>query len=171
MNRGFTYIELIIIITVAAVVLTPILASFVETNRSAADGYKTQLALFLAQDLMEEIRTRKFDEDTPAGGGVVAPGSNNIGLEAGENAAGPRNAYDDVDDYHGYTEGTLKDMNGVTLAEATGYTRTVTVEYVDAATPDTVSVTPPTDYKRVTVLISWQAGTRDVRLRMVVANF
>jgi hypothetical protein len=65
-------------------------------------------ATFYAQELMEEIKSKRFDENNDS------PWSSTLGIE-GETYPN----YDDVDDFNGYSDNP-----------ATGYTRSVTVNYV-----------------------------------------
>ena len=85
------------------------------------DGRQT-LAVALAQEMMEEILSKPFDD--PQGASTPGP-------ETGETT---RDKFDNIDDYHGYTEtpGNIADANGtvITGAAAAGLSRYVTAQYV-----------------------------------------
>ena len=88
-------------------------------------------AYLLAEDLMSEIEQMPCDD--PEGG-------TGIGTDSGETAS-DRSTFDDVDDFHGWSQTPPKNRNGTTMTGTTGWTRTVTVEYVDTANPGTSTLT------------------------------
>ena len=103
-------------------------------------------AALYAQGLMEEIRTKKYDE-------LAGTYSSTLGPESGETYPA---GYDDVDDYNGYSD-----------IPAGGFTRTVTVGYVylngtawtDCGAQTCVAATTCTTcsqccYKKITVTVS-----------------
>jgi hypothetical protein len=121
----------------------------------------------LAQDLMEEIMPKLFDEnpsnpDSPAG----------LGPETGETRPGtpPNGNYDDVDDFRNYTESPPKEVDGTNMTEYTGFTRTVAVDYVQEANFDAVS-TSITRFKRIRVTVTWESGSQSVELEGIKGNY
>jgi|Deesub1362B_J571_1020462.scaffolds.fasta_scaffold00155_28 hypothetical protein len=99
-------------------------------------------AAFLGQDLLEEMLSRAWDES-----GYSDP----LGPEAGEARTacgqGP-GSFDDLDDYHGYSETCTWD--------GASFTRQVQVCYTDASAPDECLASGTTDYKKITVRLSSQ---------------
>ena len=90
----------------------------------------------LAQDLMDEILGKNFDEDMSAG----EPTSPSLlGRDSGEDTSN-RTTWDDVDDYlYLSTENSPpKNVQGTATAYA-GFTRGASVWYVDADNPDSES--------------------------------
>jgi MSHA pilin protein MshD len=172
--QGFSLLETVIFIIVVGIALSGLVTLFVQNTRSSADPLIRERALEVAHAYMDEIIGKGFDENTPLGGGCVESGSNSCTnycaaysdalcvqskcrLQAAGSCVprdslggiateeGSRNAYDDVDDYHGINEAPT----GVAGA-ATGYAG-FTVQ---------VSVTQPA--------ASWQGiDVRDLRLIQV----
>ncbi len=112
-QRGISLIELVIFIVIVSVALTAIILVYINTTRYSADPMLRIRSVELAQSTLEEILLKKYDENTPAGGGCVRfPAGNSrcpagkpdasaqtaasFGSEAGETRA----TYNDVDDYH-----------------------------------------------------------------------
>ncbi|MEN8256682.1 MAG: prepilin-type N-terminal cleavage/methylation domain-containing protein [Thermodesulfobacteriota bacterium] len=153
---GFTLIELIltiIIMAFAAIIITPYLTSVSHHP----DPVIREKAIALAQAMMDEILSRRWDENTAIGGGplinsetlagtrgtvaatptATAPGG--LGTDGGENlTADDRSGWDDVDDYNGSGEPSgvnFFDQTGNILPGSwTGFQRTVTVNYIISST-------------------------------------
>lgn len=116
-------------------------------------------ALSLAQSVIDEAKTKSFDEATVAGV-IASPPSlcppAYLGPESSEILAGPDTAvagvylsqsrFNDIDDYHGY-------VRLVNTARADGYTVTGTVEYANPLWPDSGSAVA-TFCKKMTVTIT-----------------
>lgn len=162
-RSGFTLVEIILVVVVAAIAFPPLMMVFTETVRRRADANLMGTASRLAEDLMEEIRTRKWDETSPDGGGRTSSPSAVLGAEAGE----ARASYDDVDDFAAITnQSPPRDAVNTVMDGLSGYTRSVAVEYVDDAL---ASAAGPTDHKKITVTVSCAAG--GVELVTVVSNY
>ncbi|MEA3241518.1 MAG: hypothetical protein U9P37_08120 [Pseudomonadota bacterium] len=102
-GRGFTLIETIIFILVLSIGAAGIMTLYQNVLSRGADPLLRHKGLVLAQDLMDEILSKRWDEHTPNGGGCLdscdMEGSDgkdhrNNDSECGDN--GVR-----VDDYHG----------------------------------------------------------------------
>jgi prepilin-type N-terminal cleavage/methylation domain-containing protein len=133
-DRGLTLIE-----TIAAIVVAAIGASgFVSLYLSATDGHSRvetrTVGCFLAQGLMDEVRSKRFDENH------VAPFSVNLGTDMSENG-GDKTTFDDVDDFGGWSE---------TPSGFEAYVLSVSVEYVRERNLDQGS-SSPTRFKRIVV--------------------
>ena len=131
-RRGFTLVETIIFILVLSVGAAGIMTLYQNVLSHGADPLLRHKGLVLAQDLMDEILSKRWDEHTPNGGGCLdscaggikdsrndTGGSGNsvdcdpscgddnastIGLDAGESATTARQSWNDVDDYDGLVE-------------------------------------------------------------------
>lgn len=145
-QRGFTIIEMIIVIIVLGIALPPLLFTVGETLEDNVKVRTIQTATVLGRSLQEEILSKRYDENT------ASPWSNPLGPNGGETRA----TYDDVDDFDGFTENPISGF--------TGYSSSVTVSYVD---PDTTGLDTllsdsnnTLDYKRIDVTITHAlAGT------------
>lgn len=115
-SRGFTLIELIVVIVVLAAGLTGILVVFNQTVARSADPMLQQQAIALAEGYMEEIM------------GMGCPGASPTGTARGEWAF--------VFDYHGVDDQPPVDVAGNALAGLGAYRVQVTV------TNDTLASVP-----------------------------
>lgn len=100
-------------------------------------------AYLLAEDLMSEIESVPYGD--PDGG-------TGITTDAGESAS-DRTTFDDVDDYHGWSQSPPTNRDGTTINGTTGWTRTVTVEYLTTSVPLAVTGSD-TGLKRITVTVT-----------------
>ena len=163
-RRAFTLVELILIIVVAGIAIPPLALVFYEGVQKSSDTYLISTSSQLAQSLMEEIKARKWDENTPAEGGKSASYST-----PGADPSETRPTYDDIDDYDGISNSPPRDALDQPLPEFSGYTRSVEVEYVDCSGVVFVAAGGTSDHKRVTVTVSCAAGS--VNLVSVFSNY
>lgn len=162
-KNGFTLIELIITIIImgfAALIIIPYFAAVTQSP----DPVLREKAIALGQAMMDEILAKRWDENTPNGGGPICTSestnatarpsisvtcdftgpsgtlASTIGREAGELAGAHQRAnWDDVDDYHGLTEplgGPFYDQTGALPIPGTwtGFQRSVAVDYIASGT-------------------------------------
>ncbi|MBU4117789.1 MAG: prepilin-type N-terminal cleavage/methylation domain-containing protein [Proteobacteria bacterium] len=169
-NQGFTLIEIVITIVILGAV-AGILVPFFNAIVHSPDPVIRERAISLGQAMMDEIIAKKWDENSPNGGGplntsesargtVAATPVATLGVDAGEN----RTTYDDVDDYRSMPAevDNFTDQNGSNFS-LPGYRRQVAVDYI--ASPSavitqnlpTISATA-TDTKRVVVTITSPLG-------------
>lgn len=147
MSRGFVLVEIaiaLLVLTLAVVALVPVFTLNIRGNKSTE---QTQAAVFLASQLLEEVRLRRWDENTPIPALYTDAPSGTLGPDAGETASDKR-TFDDVDDFDGWQETTVMDPVMRPIPGFPAYNRTVAVGYVTAALA--VSATA-TDHKQVTV--------------------
>ncbi len=105
-QAGLSLIEAIIFILIIAVGLTGVISVYLYTTRHSADAMLSLKTVELSQAILDEIRSKGYDENTPAGGGCIGSGVDTacnsstafstFGIDAGES----RSRFDDVDDYH-----------------------------------------------------------------------
>ena len=136
-TKGITLIEMIIILAVLGLAIPTLMLMWQNLAYHAGRSEVIAQATFYAQGLMEEIKSKDFEDPDQ---------SPDFGPESGE---GGRSDYDDVDDFVDYSDNP-----------PTGYTRTVTVVYLDPTISDggTWQVLSPgeSDFKQVTVSIFHQ---------------
>lgn len=157
-ERGFTLIDLILVIVIVAIAIPPMLALFIQMGSGSLFGVTVSRANALASTLAEEIKSKKWDESAP-------PPSLILGLEPGESRA----TYNDVDDFHGLDESPPRDSQGAIMAGFTGFRQQVSVCYVASTDFDTC-IGGPTMYKQVTVTVTDPEG-RAAQLVTVIAGF
>jgi len=120
------------------------MALFTEVARRSPDHTYQRAAMAYADNLMEEIVSKAFEDPD-------LPGAS-FGTEEGL-----RSAYDDVDDYDGLSNSPPRHFDGTLLDEYAGFTRSAAVENVTAADPDPTTAEPDgsTDFKRIRVQVAW----------------
>lgn len=164
MSRGFILIEASISYVVLSLALVALVPMFILSLRANKASEKTAVAAHLAQELLEEVRLRRWDESTPAPAVHIAAGGS-LGADAGENAADKR-TFDDIDDFSGWSESPPADPVMRPLPDFSSYSRSVVVGYLDASFQASGS---PTDLKQVTVCAR-AARMNPVCLDTILAN-
>ena len=168
-NQGFTLIEIVITIVILGFSAT-ILIPFFSAITNSPDPVLREQAISLGQAMMDEIMAKRWDENSPVGGGPLntsesARGTTSPAVVLGADAGEDRMTYDDVDDYNNLpieSDGTFADQNGNSFT-MTGYTRKVEVRYIvsnsnpiNKDTPAAAAVT--TDTKLVVMTVKSPRG-------------
>jgi hypothetical protein len=152
-------------LSIGAIVLLALVSLRFNTtlleNRTTEIENKVYLTAFsLADDLIEEIKQKAFDEETVEWRAITTDQltpSNAFGpVDAGETSV---YEFDDIDDYHGYSK-------AVSLPHAENYSVTSTVDYVTASNPDVTS-TSQTFFKRISVNVTSPYMSHSVKLSFV----
>jgi hypothetical protein len=117
-------------------------------NRTTEIENKVYLTAFsLADDLIEEIKQKAFDEQTVEWRAIPAdqltPSTSFGPVDPGESTV---NDFDDIDDYDGYEK-------AVSLPHVENYSITSHVDYVSATDPDEIS-SSQTYFKRITITVT-----------------
>ena len=181
-DQGFTLIEIVVTIVILGAV-AGILVPFFNAIVRSPDPVIRERAISLGQAMMDEIMAKRWDENTPMGGGPICTGeSPNQGARPtlidacvtpatlvanlGPDGAAPAEAridFDDVDDYNLINEANnFTDQNGAGFI-LTGYRRQVSVCYIPSTT-NPIDDNPAscsgatTDTKRVVVAITSPLG-------------
>jgi MSHA pilin protein MshD len=128
---GFTLIETVIAIVVFAVAMTFLIVAFNPATTQSADPILQIRAAELAQSYMEEIMSKRFDENNGVGsrtrcGEAGQPAcSASLGPDGGESRA----TFDDVDDYHGLDEAPTDALGNLRANYSSAYRVSVSVSY------------------------------------------
>lgn len=146
MSRGFVLVEVTIAYVLLVFALVSLVPVFIVAIRAGASTEQLQVATYLSNELLEEVRLRKWDERTPANEGHIAAPSA-LGVDGTESAS-DKTTFDDVDDFNGWTEPSAVDPVGRALPAFKSYRRAVTVAYVTSAMAPSAAAT---DYKLITV--------------------
>jgi type II secretory pathway pseudopilin PulG len=154
--KGLTIIELVTVIVVLGLAIPPLLTSWANIAWRSVRSESLADATFYAQALMEEIKSKRFDENTSS------PWTSPLGPEPGESRAGiGASAYDDVDDF-----------NGCSDSPATRYNRSATVDYAALSGTTWQNSGSITNFKRIAVTVSRSDGlAKDVNLVTIVAAY
>jgi len=116
-KRGFTLVEIIITISLLTVVVAPIVTAFMVGMKSTDNIQKDFNMEVLAEELMNEIMSRDYEDRINYG---------SIGKEDGEIN---RRDFDDIDDYDGFFEdyGAISDISGDIQDQYSDYKRKVEI--------------------------------------------
>jgi MSHA pilin protein MshD len=154
-EAGFSLIEIVLTIAIIGVALTVMIAAWAQMAKRTGDPFFQAKAAFLGQAYIEEILTKRYDENTPVGGlpaCISANCSSILGPDTHSNGSTePRSLFDDVDDYNGLVEAPSENALGVVRPEYDSYQVSITVSYAvgDFSRPThtakriDVLVTPP----------------------------
>lgn len=178
-NKGITLIEMVAVIVVLGTSIPFLMTMWSDTTWRSARSEALVDGSFYAQQLMEEIKTKRFDENSASPwSGSLGPDTSTVGLNgtANETAIG-RDNWDDVDDFNGYTG-----------SPAAGYNFCVTVDYISLSgttwsgtcspnspttcTKPTCTSANRTDYKRIIVRV-WRTDNvlSDISLVTMVSGY
>jgi len=149
-RQGMTLIEAVISLLIVAIMMVAALQTVGNTARSRQAQASLRRGPALARDLMAEILPNLY---------VDGSDSPTFGPESGETSGGTRTAFDDVDDYHGWSESTIQMKDGTALSDLAGWSRSVAVVYVHPDDLDT-PVGTDTGLKRITVTVTDPIGRK-----------
>ena len=143
-SRGFSLIEAAISIVIVGGLLVAALTTVAQSSRGLQRTGEKARGTMLAQQLMAEILLQDYEEP------VDTPG---FGRESSE-SGGDRTAYDDVDDYNGWSSSPPEYKDGKQFADLNGWERSVAVVRVN---PSSVNVAIGSDQgvKRITVAVTY----------------
>jgi MSHA pilin protein MshD len=152
-----------VILVLGIVSIVPIFHYAMIANERSQEALKSAE---LAQELMEEIKLRRWDETGGRIGFPTGSPSLTLGPDSGETSTN-KATFDDVDDFNGWTENGVKDPLNNAIPSLSDYTRSVTVQYVTSSFSVTASTT---NYKLVTVCVSKASVNRSC-LYWVATNY
>lgn len=183
-QRGFTLIETVVFIIVLGIALGSIVSLFVQSAMGERYPYDQQRAIAIANAYMDEILRKRWDENSPLGGGcVITVGSTYcsdfcsaktypdcgtcipdvatskctaLSATAIGNDGETRSTFDDIDDYHGLNDLSPVDASGVAIGGYAGYSVGVLV------TNTALSGVPSADSKQIVVTVSKDGNSYDL---------
>ncbi len=165
-KAGFSYIEVLMAMFILALALIPLLSQFYIGFQGNINAELVSQATDIGADLMEEIKSRRFDENLlpllP-----VAPTS--LGIDNGE-SANNRSTFDDVDDYKNWQKTPPQSINGAVLTDFPQFTQKAAVDYVTYSGTNWVTSVVAANYKRIIVTIS-HPKISDRKLQTIVSNY
>lgn len=141
---GSTLLEVLICVLIVGALTVPALQMLGSVAASYARRANRDVARMLAQDLLSEIKQADFSDPESS--------TSVFGIEPDETNTN-RSDFDDVDDYHLWTEQPPQFRNGAPMIGYEEFTRTVEVNYVDPNSTAAISVTE-TSLLRVRVTVS-----------------
>jgi hypothetical protein len=142
---GLSLIEVVTATLIVGMMSVAALNALGAATRSADSLGNRAVALGLAEELMSEIVQAAYAEPSGATG---------FGADTGE-TSGPRSAFDDVDDYDGWSKSPPQYRDGTSMPDRTDWRHRVAVTRV---TPNDLTQTSGTDEgaKRIRVTIEYR---------------
>lgn len=141
-SAGMTIIEVAVSLVITAVMLVAALNTIGASRDRQVRAERRAVGSALADDLLSQVCEYAY-EDPDA---LVRL----FGREVSELLAG-KSGLNDIDDFNNWEEDPPLDQSGSPLAGLSGWTRTVSVAWVNSSAPTTTSVTE-TGAKRITVI-------------------
>ena len=138
-SRGFTLPEVLIAATVLAFAVAALTQAIVAGQVQTHDAMHRTRAILLAEAMLDEVLSKPYDDPD----GETSPGP--------EDGESKRTQFDNVDDYHGFTEmtGRVTDHAGNAYPDAYDrFQRSVTVK------EKTVKIEPFDDRKGMMVTVT-----------------
>lgn len=155
---GASLVEVIIAIAIIGIAMVPLTMSFSFAASRSADSMIEVRVVELGQAYLEEILSKRFDENSAVGGSPPCSSLTTpcgaIGSEAGETRA----TFDDIDDFHNIDEAPL-DSLGIARADYDRFRVEVEVAYATAAEILAYGLDDTTDLKRVLVRVHPPSGS------------
>jgi len=156
--RGFSLVEMIVVIVVLSIGLTGLTLVMTETVEQSPKPLVNTRAMELAQTYLDEILMKRFDEQTGQGGTPRCDSTDNnaqtctnsLGNEEGNN----RSLFDDVDDYQGVNDLPPVSATGTNLTMYSSYQVQVSVVYAG----NEIGLGSNRAAKRITVLVTTPLG-------------
>ena len=165
-SAGFLLIEASLTTFLIATTMMALIIVFVVTMRANVQNESTAIATNLSLRMMEEIRLRRWDDQTPTPSDYTRRRSA-IGTDAGETAS-DKTTFDDIDDFNGWLETKPLDPMMRPIAGFDQFSTSVTVKYVNMGTLAPLS-NGTTDFKLVSVC-TWSARRKSVCLDTIIGN-
>ncbi|WP_217531670.1 prepilin-type N-terminal cleavage/methylation domain-containing protein [Vibrio metschnikovii] len=174
-TRGFTLVEMIIVITITAIAITGLAAALYPRSQQSAEQVIAVKAAELGRAVLDEILGRQFDHNSGPNGGLpecvivetdnrqlcTAPAHDSLVPDAGEN---DRTLFNDVDDFiTGDQPRPIQDVLGQTLDSSyRNFTVTINVFYEqdNSGQFTGVNTNQLSHYKRIEVVIIDSQGNR-----------
>ena len=136
-SKGFTLIEVLVSLILTSLAFTVFLQAL---NAGKSVRQKSELRTkqsVILNSLENQIRARRYDEN------LNEPWSNTLGKETGESFI---SQFDDVDDFHLYSESSISD--------APGFGFDISVYYTSTQSKFRSSSSSQTNYKSIVVRVS-----------------
>ena len=161
LHQGATLIELVITIVIISVAIAGVVGAFALISGRSADPLNQTRAVALAQIYMDEILSRRYDEDIPVGGVVPRQLGCSVNTEESN-----RQDYDDVDDYNAISNVAPENAEGTELiADYSNFRITISV----ACAGDEIGL-PDDDAKRIDLTVTDPSG-QDYDFSVYRANY
>jgi type II secretory pathway pseudopilin PulG len=143
-RNGFTIAEAMVATVIVGVMAVTAMTTVAASVRYQARTADRAVGAMLAQALMSEILAQAYQDP-------VYP-TTVLGPDPGESTTA-RTKWNDIDDYNGWSESPLQNQDGSIIPNTSGWTRSVTVAWVNSSNPSQASATE-TGCKLITATVS-----------------
>ena len=148
-RRAFTIVEAVVATAIVAGMCVTALTTVAFSVHYQGKAADRAVGGFLAQAMIDEIVSQAYqDPNYP---------NDPLGPDPGESTS-VRAAWNDVDDYNGWSESPLQNKDGSIIPNTTGWQRSVVVAWVQTSNPAATSATE-TGCKRITVTVTHNGFT------------
>ncbi|EKO3653954.1 type II secretion system protein [Vibrio metschnikovii] len=170
-TRGFTLVEMIIVITLTAIAITGLAAALYPRSQQSAEQVIAVKAAELGRAVLDEILGRQFDQNSGPNGGlpecvIVATTDRQLcsaPSELGDDGESMTTEFNDVDDFITTSPRPIQDVLGQTLDSSyRNFTVTINVfyEHDDSDQFTGVNANQLSHYKRIEVVIIYSQVNR-----------
>ena len=156
---AFSMLEVVVSLFLVGTVMVVAMEVFVSATAGRFRNGNRAQAVLLGQALIEEILDQPYIEPDDAAA---------FGTESGETTGGTRTAFDDIDDYNGWSASPPEDKDGVDLSLPGNWSREVSVRWVSANNTES-SADRDEGLKRILVTVTYN-GEWAVSLSAVVSQ-
>jgi type II secretory pathway pseudopilin PulG len=143
---GLSLVEVVASTMIVGLMAVAALNSLGAATRSSESIGNRAVALGLADELMAEILQTAYSE--PSGASSIGPD--------GAESSGPRSAFDDVDDYHGWDKSPPQYRDGTEMLDRDDWRQLVDVARVTPNDPSQTAVSEQ-GAKRIRVTIKYRS--------------
>ena len=166
-KKGFTLIEIVMVIVLLGIIMPGVIFYFIQGVKDSAIPQRRTTAIFLAEALMEEIKSKRWDEVIAINSTCSNASAYPFVPDGGET----RINFDDIDDFNGLSNIPPQNSQGANMTDYQGFTQQATVIYVDAADLNATAATPPTCYKRILVRITDTTSNENIDLVSLMTSY
>lgn len=135
-QSGLSLIELVMFIVIVGIAVAGVLSVMNITTQHSADPMLRKQALAIAEALLEEIELQPFTycdpDDANAASAADATGCATTVEALGPEIGETRYAYDNVNDYHGFSMLPIVDITGSPITGLGAYTASVNITQAGA---------------------------------------
>ncbi|MGC9423889.1 type IV pilus modification PilV family protein [Vibrio sp.] len=177
LTRGFTLVEMIIVITLTAIAITGLAAALYPRSQQSAEQVIAVKAAELGRAVLDEILGRQFDRNSGPNGGlpecvIVATTDRQLcsaPSELGDDGESMTTEFNDVDDFITASPRPIQDVLGQTLDSSyrnfkvainVFYEQDIFSEQDNSSQFTGVNANQRTHYKRIEVVIIDSQGNR-----------
>ncbi|NNN44615.1 MULTISPECIES: type II secretion system protein [unclassified Vibrio] len=171
LTRGFTLVEMIIVITLTAIAITGLAAALYPRSQQSAEQVIAVKAAELGRAVLDEILGRQFDQNSGPNGGlpecvIVATTDRQLcsaPSQLGDDGESMTTEFNDVDDFITTSPRPIQDVLGQTLDSSyRNFKVAINVFYEqdNSGQFTGINTNQLTDYKRIEVVIIDSQGNR-----------